>query len=85
MVSLLVDKMGLEVSLHVCSREQYRIFRDQTNPLDFLDDHWLVRYYRIDMHANFEICCKIDDELSVNNTDGRIQRIYLIANMFANM
>lgn len=39
-----------------------RIFRDRLNPLDFLDDHTIVRDYRLDRQAIFEICGEVEEQ-----------------------
>lgn len=52
--------------MHVRSREHNRIskriFRDRTNPLDFLDDRRIVRDYRLDRQAIFEICGEVEEQ-----------------------
>jgi hypothetical protein len=41
-----------------------RLFRDRTNPLDYMTDTQIVHNYRLDRESIYELCHELEAELA---------------------
>ena len=53
----------LLIALNQRQRRAPRVFRDRTNPLDYMDDSELIERYRMDRQSLLELCGVLNDDL----------------------
>ena len=56
----------MAVALFLLNRQQQipRLFRDRTNPLDYMTDTQIVHNYRLDRESIYELCHELEAELA---------------------
>ena len=77
--------------LHLQNRQRQRqqqftrgLFRDRTNPLDFLSDQQIIRNYRLDREGIYTLCDELREDLEKSAKRSRSLQIMIALRYYSN-